>query len=1080
MASTSGLNTPAGAARAYRVLLGREAESEAVLAEAARHPVEVMVAGLLSSGELHEVLVAPLLSGAPPLERFAEAPEDQDRAWASEALPLTPEGRTAAQAAQRWRDLLLAIYGDARFGATVDALNLAWSREALVTALTAWADAPQDEGRREDDWGDSIAERRASMMRDVAERLRFVPPELGAERSGPLISVLTPVYQSPLEYLVRAIDSVRAQTQANWELILVDDGSPKPTVRSLLAAYAALDDRIRVRVLPQNAGIAAASNAGLEMARGAWLALLDHDDMLTRDALAEVAAAIRANPDVDFLYSDEAFIGEDDAPQELFPKPDWSPLLMLNMHYVSHLTVHRTAKVRELGGFRSAYDFSQDYDLVLRVADGAPKVVHIDRVLYGWRRIEGSAAQGGKDFARAGNVAAVQDALDRRGWGGVAEALPTANRVRRRPRPAPSVAVIIPSDDAANITAAVRSILDLSWWDRLEVLVVTTSALAAALRPTLADPRLRWVGYDRTFNFSDKCNAGAAATEADYLVFYNDDVRVISPDWIENLLEVATLPEVGVTGAKLLYENGTLQHAGMVTAVQGLVGTALHKRPADSHEWLNIGAQSVREVSVICGALLMISRAVFEQVGGFDAVDAPVSHSDVDLCLRVQELGLSCVYTPHAVLRHIGHASLGAEASDGAAAPPKRKDKADVHLLRRHAPALVRDPYFPEAVRGLLHRDSQARWALHPGAGPQLPPAPGKRDVLLVSHDLSASGAPKLVLDMARVLRADGNYVAVISAGDGPMRAELQADGVPVMIDGRLLGGEPPASDPALAFDLVIANTAVTWPVVRRLAPRMDVRWYVHETELLDTLAASQPLFTDTLSRPRELWAGSGLAREALARLGAEAQLLSYGVDDPGPQPPPSGDRVRIGVFGAYEPRKGQDLALAAWRLLPEELRDAAELRMFGRVLDPAFHAALLAEAQGEPGVTVGGELTREAYRAELAACHIVLVPSRDDTLPLVSLDALAAGRVLACSRRVGTSAWLEPRVSGLVSDLPEPPALAALLAPAIADPGLRARVGEGARVLFLEAFTVDAFARRLLARLEPVSRPPLASLGAV
>lgn len=1046
---------------AYRCLLGREAESSAVVATQAGGSMRDLLASFLASGEFADAVAAPLLSrGTANADRFLTPPKPDDLMWASRRLPVTEATADALRTAEGWPEVLRRLLGDRLFGAFIDGLSPSWNRAEVMAAMAGWTARELDQGVREEDWGESIAERAASMLRDAAVRLRPAR-EPGSARPGPLISVITPVFQSPIEHLVAAIDSVRGQTYPSWELILVDDGSTKTGVHSVLEAYAALDPRIQAILQPRNTGIAAASNAGLAAARGEFLALLDHDDLLTHDALEHVAAA--AGPEVDWIYSDECMIDTQDKVEELFPKPDWSPTLLLNMMYTGHLSAYRTARVREVGGFRSDYDFSQDYDLALRMADLTPRVVHVDRILYGWRRVEGSAAGGGKDFARGSNIAAVQDALDRRGLDGFAEALPTANRARRRPSPPPRVAVVIPSDDEANIRAAVRSILGRTWYDAYEVRVVTNSPLAARLAGELADPRVRWIPYDRTFNFSDKCNVGAAEADAEFVVFFNDDVRVITPDWLPSLLEAATLPGVGAVGAKLLYEDDTLQHAGMVTGVRRLVGTAFHGEPAHSHALFNIGVQSVREVSLLCGALLLMPLALFREMDGFDAVNTPVGHSDVDLCLRVRERGLSLLYTPYAVLRHIGHVSIGqVEAAAEQAPRPPRRDKADIHILRRFPEALAHDPYFPDAVRGLFHRDSEAPFRIHPPSRPASPPAPDGRDVLIISNELTGSGAPKLVLDMTRTLLAQGHAVVVVSRRDGPMRRLVQEAGAPVIVDARLFDADDWVRDFGRNFDLVIANTAVSWMAVRQLAPLTDVRWYFHEVDLVTRLAREQPLFTPTLALARELWAGGGLSQAVLAELGAASRIVSYGVDDAGLQPPTGNARIRVGVFATYEERKGQDLALEAWRRLPPELQRAGELLFHGRDRETEHHANLVAAAEGVEGVRIEGELDHAGYLQALRGCDVVLVPSRDDTLPLVSLDALSAGRVVACSRRVGTAAHLEPGVSGLVCERPTPDELAALIAPAIADADLRARLGRGARALFEREFTHAAFDRRL------------------
>ena len=1077
--------TAADVTAAYRVLLGRTPESAAVLAEKVGQPLAGVVSALLLSAEFIEGVATPLLDGRAPPARYEGLPLPDDARWVGAALPVTEETAAAVRGTASWRDLLLALFADPRFGPAVDAQEPAWSRVALVRALSDWTPRRPDAGSLDDDWGETIAEREAAMKRDVAERLRLdlaAAPPRSAE--PPLISVLTPVYDPPLEFLARAVDSVRAQSFARWELILVDDGSTRPTVRSLLQAYAALDPRIRVVLRAENGGISAASNDGLAIARGAWLALLDNDDMLTRDALEQVAAAVEARPDAELLYSDEAFVDEHDAVEELFPKPDWSPLLMLNGHYIGHLTVHRTARVRDLGGFRPEYDFSQDYDLALRVADADPVVVHIERVLYAWRRLPGSAAAGGKAYARRTNVAALQDALDRRGWGGFAEALPTANRARRRVSPPPPVAIVVPSDSAENIAAAVRSITERTWYEAYTVHVVTTSAMAARLRPTLSHPRLRWVAYDRPFNFSDKCNAGARAAREDgarYVCFFNDDVRVITPDWIESLLEVATLPGVGAVSPKLLYEDGRVQHAGMVTGVRRLVGTAFHMRPGDSHELQNLGVQSVREVSLLCAALVLLPFEAFEAVDGFDAVDFPVAHSDVDLCLRLRERGWSLVYTPHAVLEHIGHVSIGAEetaAPEGTGARPHRKDKADIKALRRFPQALARDPFFPPALRGLHHRDGEARFHLHPAAAP--PPASAAdggadgradgRDVLLVSHELTRSGAPVVLLDTARVLRDAGWSVVVASRRDGPMRERFQALGAPVIVDSRLFDpSEPAAVDFARNFDLVVANTVVSWPFVRALAGLTRVVWYVQEVGLIGDMARHHALLPSTFALPVEVWAPSRVAADAADALGASARLMPYGVDDAGLRTPPAAPRVRICVLGAYEARKGQDLAVEAWRLLPPELQAVGELVLWGRELEHDHLAAVRARARGLDGVRVEGELTHAEALDALRGSAAVLVPSREESMSLVALDGLSAGRPVLCSRRVGASAWLADGVSGLVCAEPTPTELAGLLARALADEALRARIGRAGRAVFEREFTREAFAHRVL---EAVERP--------
>ena len=445
---------------------------------------------------------------------------------------------------------------------------------------------------------------------------------------------------------------------------------------------------MKLAVSRANGGIAAASNQALAMATGAYVALLDHDDMLAANALERVAAALAGGAVPDLVYSDECMIDEDDLPSRLFTKPDWSPMLLTSFMYTGHLSVYRTELVREVGGFRSEFDFSQDYDLALRIAELAPKVVHLREVLYGWRTIAQSASSGGKPGARTGNIAALQSALDRRGWAGQAVALPTSNRMLRQLTPPPLVSIVVPSDDPAHIRQTAMSIAAHTTYDNFEIVVVARDAVIAECKRALRSRAVRFVPFNAAFNFSAKCNAGAEAARGEYLVFYNDDVRVMTPSWVEALLEAASLPGVGAVAPKLLYEDGTIQHAGMVAGTRRLLTTAFHCFPHGSPAHFNM-AQSLREVTLLAGACLAMRRSVFREIGGFDAVYTPTAHSDVDLCLRLREAGYRCLYTPHAELTHIGHAALGAAERDRAFRP----DKADIRIMRRFGHLLEDDPF---------------------------------------------------------------------------------------------------------------------------------------------------------------------------------------------------------------------------------------------------------------------------------------------------------------------------------------------------------------------------------------------------
>ena len=909
---------------------------------------------------------------------------------------------------------------------------------------------------------------------DTSRRLRLDHGGAGAAYGSETISILMSVFRTPIIYLERAILSVVCQTYQNWELCLVDSGSQDPEITAVLNYYEAKDRRIRVRRIPENAGFSVATNTALEMATGSYIGLLDHCDMITSNALEAISDHIIKDRSIDLVYTDESRIDENDIAQQLIPKPDWSPLLLTAFMYTGHFSAYRTSLVRQLGGLRSRDDLSHGYDLALRVADLDPKVAHIRGYHYGWRVVSGSACVGDKARARQSNIGALQDAIDRRGWNGTAIALPNANRVMRPIEPEPLVSIIIPSDDAAQVEQTVSSILARTSYREFEILVVTNSSIPAALRD-LEDATVRFVRYQKPFNFSDKCNVGAAAATGEFVLFYNDDVRVITPDWIEAILECLTLPRVGAVSPKLLYRDNRIQHAGMVTGTRRLIGTAFHAYPRDTSAGTNM-AQSVREVSLLSAACLAMRKSVFNEIGGFDAVNTPREHSDVDLCFRIREQGYSCVYTPHAELTHLGHVSMGAAEAAGKVFGP---NKQDIFIMKRFGTFLADDPYFPKAMRDILYTESQEEFRYFAGKsrhngqadvhhGVALSPA---LDILIFSHELSESGAPRAAFDVARILREAGHHVVVASPSDGPYRERLRDLGVDVVIDEVMLKQDSNVLDFARNFDKVICNTIVCWPAVAQLHHIVDTYWYVHESKAIRHFVENVPGFAEVLEAGVRIWADSRLAARYLREYSVEPRIIEYGTPDRAlsPRMPENNwGKVVIGVFGTYERRKGQDLAVGGMLRLTPRLRDQAELRFFGRILESEadFRKDLERIAAGEKSIVFFGEVDHHECLRQMAASDVILVPSRDDALSFVALDALSLGKALVCSSTTGASEYLEHGKSALILNENTPEEIAGALAHLISNPGLQQTLGEGARQIYDTTFKPEHFGEKLQAAL--------------
>jgi GT2 family glycosyltransferase len=531
----------------------------------------------------------------------------------------------------------------------------------------------------------------------LAERRRTAP-SLEALREAarsqpyrPLISVVMPIHAIAEVWLRRALDSVRAQVYADWELCAVNDAAPGPVVRRLLAEYAAGDGRVRMTHLSSNQGIAGASNVGLRMATGEFVGFLDHDDELYPDALLEVVRFLNARPETDLVYSDEDKIEPSGRRVQPFFKPDWSPDLLLSMNYIGHFVACRRSLLEAVGGFREGLDGSQDHDLLLRVTERTPRIGHVPRVLYGWRQVAGSAARdpSAKPAATAAGERAVAEALARRGVDASVEvAAPGRYAVRYAFRGEPRVSIIVPMRDRAALTRqCIASLEARTRYRNWELIVIDNGSRLEASRRFLAAvaARHRVLASPGPFNYSALNNLGAAQATGAHLLFLNNDTEAVGEGWLEALLAHSERAEIGAVGARLLFPDGRIQHAGvfLMGGQPHVAGHAFKHLRADTLAWRGL-AQVPRNVIAVTGAGLMVRRAVFEEVGGFDERIAVIL-GDVDLCLRIGERGYRIVYTPEATLIHHESATRGRRPMPG-----------DVGLMvaRWHAKLERGDPYY--------------------------------------------------------------------------------------------------------------------------------------------------------------------------------------------------------------------------------------------------------------------------------------------------------------------------------------------------------------------------------------------------
>lgn len=491
----------------------------------------------------------------------------------------------------------------------------------------------------------------------------------------PRISLLMPVYNIAERWLRAAIDSVLAQTYGNWELCIADDASTLPHIREVLEEYQRRDARIKVVYRPDNGHISAASNSALELAEGEFIGLLDHDDRLSPDALYYVAEALNRHPEAILLYSDEDKIDEAERRGDPYFKCDWNSDLMLSHNLVTHLGIYHSATVRSVGGFRLGYEGAQDYDLALRVTEiaGDRRIVHIPRILYSWRTVAGSTARGvgEKDYAIMAGVRAIDDALARRGLAAsAAESLIQPGSVRvtyRLPEDPPLVSLIIPTRNGYEfLVRSVDSILALTDYPSYEILVVDNGSDEPRTLNYLAGlparGNVRVIRDDRPFNYSALNNAAVKLANGALLGFVNNDIEVVQADWLREMASHALRPEIGAVGARLLYPNDTVQHAGVIIGIGGVAGHIHKGLPKDSTGYVG-RALHIQNFSAVTAACLLVRREVFEQAGGFDEINLPVAFSDIDLCLAIEKLGYRNLFTPFATLYHYESATRGYETT---------------------------------------------------------------------------------------------------------------------------------------------------------------------------------------------------------------------------------------------------------------------------------------------------------------------------------------------------------------------------------------------------------------------------------
>ena len=519
--------------------------------------------------------------------------------------------------------------------------------------------------------------------RASAEDLEQMRNQVRAFASQPLVSILTPVFETPVPWLREAVESVLAQVYENWELLLIDDGSTDADLLRALPAFALRDQRIRLVKLESHQGISAALNRGLDLANGEWVTFLDHDDVLEPEALFQNVKRLQQNPGLDLIYSDEDKLTDQGVDSPIL-KPDWSPDFFLSCNYLCHMIFLRRDLVRQVGGFESQFDGSQDYDLLLRVSERTERIDHIPRVLYHWRRSESSSSSDvrQKPGQLEASLRAIEAHLKRRGEQAyvAVDWRSHAFYVRRELREAKQISIIIPSFRGSSpLDRCLESLVSRTSYPNYEIAIVQMGE-----RDKIAEAATNF--SHRVLYFADAVNDSAAKnyavahTDSPWLLFLDVNVEAIDPDWLTIMAEYVQRPEVGAIGPRLINPAGTIEHAGLVLGVNGIAESAFRGFPAE-HPGVNRQLQMTRNYSAVSGACLLMRREVFQQIGGFDE-NLSGALADVDLCLKMRDVGYLIVYTPLAKLHWD-------------ALPFEKLDVRGEAIMReRWSRVLERDPYY--------------------------------------------------------------------------------------------------------------------------------------------------------------------------------------------------------------------------------------------------------------------------------------------------------------------------------------------------------------------------------------------------
>lgn len=922
----------------------------------------------------------------------------------------------------------------------------------------------------------------------------------------PLISVILPVWNPPPQILEKAIKSVVDQTYPNWELCIAD-GDSNPGTKEVILRWVDKETRIKAIYLDENKGISGNSNEAIKLAKGDFIALLDHDDLLAPNMLFEIVSTLNRFPDADIIYFDEDKISEDGKIRRdpWFKPQRWSPDLLLSVNYLMHAVFRRTL-VEGVGGFDPRMDGAQDWDLALRCTEITHRIIPIPKILYHWRQLPGSAAltADAKPWAFDSQIRCIQGHLQRLKVNDFKVISPSLGQVRVIwPVSGGKVSIIIPTKDKIELLKpCLESILNLTSYSNYEIILVDTGSADAITyqyyQELSKETRIRIINFNGPFNFSEVNNFGVTHATGDFLLFLNNDTQILCADWLDELVGWVERKEVGLVGCKLIRPDGIIQHAGIIMGLEGHGSHVFEGNAEDcygpygSSEWY-------RDYFAVTGACAMIRREVFDQVGGFDLA-YQVGYGDIDLCLRVEKEGYRVIYTPFTrVLHHEG-------ATRGLYLP-----LSDVLLASCRMFSIIQngDPFFNPNLSynhrriAIVEEGEESRidrlyrilsqfnlvnaGNLQVNATPSLLLPENKqfldsehnRDLLLVSHDLSLSGASLILYTLAIYLAKNGFSITVVSPRNGPLFEIYLKENIKVIIEPTLLDDARISASLLVEQGLVIANTVLTWRAVYAAkALQKPCVWWIHEGAYGKQLASNNQQLADAFSLAEKVVFPSNTTAALYSQFlkSDNSVCIYHGLDVQFPEDLPEVTKKESGKFnvvviGSIETRKGQDILLNSLLRLSSDIRSQFDVYLVGRVLERGFYTDLLRKFKGWKNVHFVGEVSHEKALAYLQAADVFVLPSRDEVLPITLLEAMAYGKGIIISRVGGASEVIEQNTNGLLFDVSDEKCLAQSLELFFNDREMLTKMGKQAQIDFKDKFSLARFGKEFSQLLQELQK---------